>query len=110
MNDCKRYSVYAVGIDENNKMVVAKNGNEQECTGQPGQCGCIHAEVLLLRQMKNPTQVFVSHSPCVKCAKLLKAAGVKRVIYLNEYRRKAGIHFLKRNNVEIKKAVSGVQA
>lgn len=38
--------------------------------------------------------VYVTLSPCTSCATMLVAAGVKRVVYLNEYRDTTGLQLL----------------
>lgn len=101
MTMCKRMVVTAVGIDKDGEMQIAKNSNLFQCTGEEGNCGCIHAEVNLLKKMPNPEIVISTHSPCLQCAALLKNAGVKKVIYFEKYRKPEGIEFLKKNNIEV---------
>lgn len=40
------------------------------------------------------TDLFVTHSPCYPCARGLVNAGVRRVVYLNDYRDDRGIQLL----------------
>jgi dCMP deaminase len=40
-------------------------------------------------------------SPCKDCSKLVLQAGISRVVYLNEYKDKSGIDFLKKANIEV---------
>jgi dCMP deaminase len=47
--------------------------------------------------------VFITHSPCLECAKLIYQSGVKEVYYDIEYRNDEGIKFLKKCGVEVKK-------
>lgn len=47
--------------------------------------------------------MYLTHSPCPECAKLIVRAGVKRVVYVTEYRLTAGIDYLKKYNVEVEK-------
>jgi len=103
MNKCKRMTVVAVGVDDNWNMVEAVNYNLNECTGQEGNCGCVHAEMALLEKMPHPKIVFVSHSPCINCAIALVAAGVRHVSYVKEYRRTDGITYLLRRGVSVSK-------
>lgn len=42
---------------------------------------------------------FITHSPCIECAKLLFQAGISEVIYKHEYRSDEGILFLKKCGV-----------
>ena len=45
--------------------------------------------------------LFVTHSPCIECAKLIYQSGIRRVFYGQSYRDNAGIEFLKKSGVEI---------
>jgi dCMP deaminase len=45
--------------------------------------------------------VYVTLAPCVQCAAMMLQAGVKRVIYMQEYRDNSGIKLLQESNVVI---------
>ena len=45
--------------------------------------------------------LFVTHSPCLDCAKLIYQSGISRVWYSANYRDDAGIKFLKKSGVEV---------
>jgi dCMP deaminase len=47
--------------------------------------------------------LFVTHSPCIECAKLVFQAGIKRVWFSTEYRDSAGVDFLVNSGVEVNK-------
>ena len=47
--------------------------------------------------------LYVTASPCVECAKLIIQAGIKRVVYRDEYRLTDGIDLLKRAGIECEK-------
>lgn len=47
--------------------------------------------------------LFVTHSPCMECAKLILQSGVSRVYYGVQYRDDAGIEFLKKSGIEVVK-------
>lgn len=50
------------------------------------------------------SSLFVSLSPCLRCAEALVKAGVKEVFYLEEYDRETeGLKFLKENGVRVEK-------
>jgi dCMP deaminase len=40
-------------------------------------------------------------SPCKECSKLILQAGISRLVFLNEYKDKSGINFLKKAKIEI---------
>ena len=45
--------------------------------------------------------LYVTSSPCVECSKLIIQAGIKRVIYSEEYRMKDGLELLERAGIEL---------
>ncbi len=47
--------------------------------------------------------LFVTHSPCIECAKLIYQSGIGRVYFGKNYRDDAGIEFLKRSGVTVEK-------
>ena len=47
--------------------------------------------------------MFVTHAPCIECAKGIYQAGIKEVFYGSEYRSTDGIDFLQKCNIKIEK-------
>lgn len=45
--------------------------------------------------------LFVTHSPCIQCAKLIYQSGIRRVFYNENYQDDSGIKFLKQSGVEV---------
>lgn len=45
--------------------------------------------------------LFVTHAPCMDCAKLIYQSGIKSVYYRNSYRSNDGVEFLKRCEIKI---------
>jgi dCMP deaminase len=45
--------------------------------------------------------LFVTHSPCLECAKLIYQSGISRVWFGQAYRDDAGIDFLKKSGIEV---------
>lgn len=45
--------------------------------------------------------IYVTLSPCLECAKLIVQSGIKRVVYMEEYRITDGIDFLREVGVEV---------
>lgn len=98
MGKCKRLKVTAIGI-RGNYIQKATNSNESECKSIEGACGCVHAEINLLKKI-NPIILIVSHSPCLNCAKALLKSDVQLMIYKEEYRLTDGLELLKKNNIQ----------
>ena len=46
--------------------------------------------------------LFVTHMPCLDCAKLIYQSGISRVYYSENYRDDAGIRFLEKSGIEVK--------
>jgi dCMP deaminase len=67
----------------------------------------LHAETNALAKLARSTEsgldadLFVTHSPCLDCAKLIYQSGIRRVYYANAYRDDAGVSFLKNSGVEV---------
>jgi dCMP deaminase len=47
------------------------------------------------------SDLFVTHAPCLDCAKLIYQAGIKRVWFRTAYRDHSGIDFLKKSGLEV---------
>lgn len=67
----------------------------------------IHAEANAIAKLAKSSEsgtgstMFITHAPCMECAKLIFSAGVRSVFYREEYRDTSGIDFLKKCNVEV---------
>lgn len=68
----------------------------------------LHAESNALAKIARSTNssegasVFVTHAPCLDCAKMMYQAGINSVYYRNSYRDTSGVDFLKDCNIEVK--------
>jgi dCMP deaminase len=69
----------------------------------------LHAEANCLMKVAkshNSTDgaaLFITHSPCIECAKLIYQSGINRVYFGNAYRDSDGIDFLTKSGVEVTK-------
>ena len=67
----------------------------------------LHAETNAIAKLARSPEsgegstMFITHSPCLDCAKLIYQAGIREVYYETEYRNTDGVDFLKRCDVEI---------
>ena len=70
----------------------------------------LHAETNAIAKLAKSSDsgsgatMFVTHAPCLDCAKLVYQSGINRVIYRDSYRSDQGILFLTRSGVEVIKA------
>ena len=47
--------------------------------------------------------IFVTHAPCLDCAKLIYQSGISRVWFGDWYRNNSGIDFLRQSGIEVNK-------
>jgi dCMP deaminase len=47
--------------------------------------------------------LFITHAPCLSCAKLIYQSGIKQVFYSQQYRDDSGLKFLAQSGVMIEK-------
>ena len=69
----------------------------------------LHAETNAIAKIARSTNssdgaaLFVTHAPCLDCAKIIHQAGINSVYYRNTYRSTDGIEFLEKCNINVKK-------
>jgi len=69
----------------------------------------LHAESNAIAKLAKSTNsglgatLFVTHAPCLVCAKLIFQSGISSVLYRNTYRDSGGLEFLSKSNVEVNK-------
>jgi dCMP deaminase len=107
-NDCE-YKVYA------NEWSIDNNEWEyqEEDSGNPynlkTKSEVLHAETNALAKIAQSTNssegasLFVTHAPCIDCAKLIYQSGINSIYYRNSYRDEKGIDFLKKAGVIVEK-------
>lgn len=82
------------------------NPNEFELKTKPE---VLHAETNAIAKLAKSTEsgsgatLFVTHAPCLDCAKLVYQSGINSVYYRNTYRSDAGIKFLEKCGVNVSK-------
>ena len=68
----------------------------------------LHAESNAVAKLARSSQsgrdasIFVTHAPCIDCAKLIYQSGISSVYYRNSYRDMAGLEFLVKSGIEVK--------
>jgi dCMP deaminase len=85
-------------IDDNGNIIEARLKTKPEV---------LHAETNALAKIARSTNssdgasMFITHAPCLDCAKLVYQSGIKSVYYRNSYKNTDGIDFLNKCNVEM---------
>jgi dCMP deaminase len=68
----------------------------------------LHAESNAIAKLAKSSQsgrdadIFITHAPCLDCAKLIYQSGISSVYYRNSYRDVAGVEFLEKSGIEVK--------
>ena len=112
MSTANRLKVGCIAVRDGRILSVGYNGMP---SGWSNECEVddktkpevLHAEANCLMKLAQSTEtskdsiLFITHSPCVECAKLIHQAGVRKVIYKTKYRVDAGIDFLTKSKIEV---------
>ncbi len=73
----------------------------------------IHAEANAIAKLAKSSEsgdnstMFLTHAPCIHCAKQVYTAGIKNVYYRNSYRDTIGIDFLNKCGVQVEQISPG---
>jgi dCMP deaminase len=68
----------------------------------------LHAETNAIAKLAKSNEsglgatMFITHAPCLDCAKLIYQSGIGHVLYRNSYRDTSGVSFLEKSGVEVK--------
>ena len=68
----------------------------------------LHAESNAIAKLAKSSEsglgadIFITHAPCMDCAKLIYQSGINTVYYRNSYRDVAGLNFLDKSGVQVK--------
>ena len=61
------------------------------------------AKLAKSNESANGADLFVTHSPCIECAKLIHQSGIRSVYYSENYRDDSGIKFLEKSGITVTK-------
>lgn len=67
----------------------------------------LHAESNAVAKLARSTNsgkdadIFITHAPCIDCAKLIYQSGIRRVWFGKQYRTTDGVDFLEKSGVEV---------
>ncbi len=73
----------------------------------------LHAETNAIAKLARSTEsglnatMFITHSPCLDCAKLIYQSGINAVYYRDAYRNEDGISFLKQSGIKVEQVEKG---
>ena len=96
-NECETYSFFAEdGRQLPQRILITKPE-------------VLHAEENAITKLAKSSEsgegasVFITHTPCLSCSKLLHGAGIVEVYYANSYRYKDGLEFLQKCGITVAK-------
>ncbi|WP_285269788.1 deoxycytidylate deaminase [Kaistella rhinocerotis] len=110
---CKRRQVGALIVKD--RMIISDgyngtpSGFDNCCEDELGKTHwyVLHAEANAILKLARSTQsamdatLYLTLSPCKDCSKLAVQAGIKKVVYVDEYSDNAGIEFLQEHGVSV---------
>lgn len=112
---CERKKVGALIVKD--RMIISDgyngtpSGFDNCCEDKDGNTHwyVLHAEANAILKLAASTQsakdstLYITLSPCKQCSKLILQAGIKKLVYLENYSDFDGVSFLKEHNIEILK-------
>ncbi|MCM1178438.1 MAG: dCMP deaminase family protein [Bacteroidales bacterium] len=112
---CRRRQVGALIVKD--RMIISDgyngtpSGFENICEDENGitKPYVLHAEanaITKVAQSGNSSKdstLYVTAAPCIECSKLIIQAGIKRVVYRDEYRLTDGVDLLRKAGIEVEK-------
>lgn len=109
---CRRRQVGALMVKD--QMIISDgyngtpSGFENDCEEDDHtKAYVLHAEANAITKVAKSNNssagatMYVTASPCIECAKLIIQAGIRRVVYSDEYRITDGIDLLQRAGIEV---------
>ena len=67
----------------------------------------LHAETNAIAKLAKSNEsgmgatMFITHAPCLDCAKLIYQSGIGSVLYRNSYRDTSGVTFLEKSGIQV---------
>lgn len=111
LSHCTRKKVGALIVKDG---MIISDGYNGTPTGFPNDCEdaqgltlwyVLHAEANAIMKVARSTNnarnatLYLTHSPCKECSKLILQAGIKRLVYLNDYKDPSGLDLLHKGGV-----------
>lgn len=112
----KRLKVGAVLVKDDNPISISWNGTppgwDNNCEDMAGiglvtKPEVLHAEENIIGKMARGSggcdgaTMFITHAPCINCARLMFKAGIYCIYYKDMYRDDTGLQFLEKAGVKV---------
>jgi len=101
-NNCEDEIGHVLDVDENVVEIRLKTKPE-----------VLHAESNCISKLAKSNEsglgatMFITHAPCLDCAKLIYQSGIGSVLYRNSYRDTGGVSFLEKSGVTVTQVKKG---
>jgi dCMP deaminase len=113
LSHCKRKQVGALIVKD--RMIISDgyngtpSGFDNDCEDENGDTRwyVLHAEANAILKVAQSTHncsgatLYLTLSPCKECSKLVVQSGIKKVVYITEYKDNSGIRFLESAGIEL---------
>ena len=112
-----RLNVGALIVKDDRIISIGYNGmpsgwdNVCEDSNNKSRPEVLHAESNAIAKLAKSSEsgdgsaIFITHSPCLDCAKMIYQSGIKQVYYSNEYRSTDGVDFLNKCNITVEQLI-----
>lgn len=111
LSHCKRKQVGALIVKD--RMIISDGYNgtptgfDNCCEDENGNTHwyVLHAEANAILKVAKSNHnadgatLYITLSPCKECSKLIVQAGIKRVVFYNEYKDQSGVNFLAESGI-----------
>src|SRR5574343_162124 len=113
LSHCKRKQVGALLVKDG---MIISDGYNGTPSGFPNLCEddqgnthwyVLHAEANAIMKVAKSTNnakdstLYITLSPCKECCKLILQAGIKRMVYIDEYKDRTGVDFLHEAGLDV---------
>tara|TARA_R110002072_G_scaffold291008_1_gene458913 strand:+ start:33597 stop:33917 length:321 start_codon:yes stop_codon:yes gene_type:complete len=94
------------------------SGFDNCCENEQGETHwyVLHAEANAILKVAKSTHnchgstLYLTLSPCKECSKLVVQSGIKKIVYINEYKDRSGVDFLESAGVEVQQIINPFDA
>lgn len=121
LSHARRLHVGAIVVKEDRIISIGYNGmpagwdndcedviqHSDDTTSLKTKPEVLHAETNAIAKLARSNEsglgadIFITHSPCLDCAKLIHQSGIGRVFYGENYRDDTGIKFLEQSGIQV---------
>ena len=121
LSSAKRLQVGAIVVKDNRVISIGYNGMpsgwDNDCEYLEPRIAqepllktkpeVLHAETNAIAKLARSSEsgldatMFITHAPCLDCAKLIYQSGISKVYYRNAYREDNGINFLLKGGIDV---------